>query len=149
MQSAHDLIAIMRAIFQKRVDADCDVFRRAGINEALGVLPSQPKDDGKEILATLYYLEKGKLYLQTQIPKDASLRNVVYSVPALLQSVLPELDERSINVLNHAVGKMNKTYALGRSFSSLEGMSAIPTEAFLSGAELFGQPPSSPPSSPF
>lgn len=145
MQSAHELIAIMRTIFQKRLDAGCHVFQRAGIKEAATVLFFRPEGDCREILATLYYLGKGQFYLQAQFPKKASLSNVAYSVPALLQSILPELDERSINVLNFALGKMNETYAMGRSFSSLEAMSAVPTEAFVSGAQLFGQPPSSPP----
>ncbi len=148
MQSAHDLIALMRAIFQRRVATGCNVFQRAGINEAATVLLSRPEGDCREILATLYYLEKGQLYLQAQFPKNASLSNMTYSVPALLQSILPELDERSINVLNFSVAKMNEAYAMGRSFSSLESMSDIPTEAFLSGAKLFGQPPSSPPFCP-
>jgi hypothetical protein len=69
---------------------------------------------------------------------------VLYSVPALLQSILPEIDVRSVNVLNYAVGQMHEAYERGRSFSELRNLSVVPREAFESAAKLFGQPPTTP-----
>ena len=142
VQSALGLKEMMRAIFGRRVNADCDVLQRAGIDGAMTLVTSEPQKNRKEIFITLYYLKKGELYLKAEIPKDATVQQMVYSVPALLQSILPELDGRSVNVLNYAVREMNKAYEAGKSFSDLHNMSAIPTEAFDAAAKLFGQPPS-------
>jgi hypothetical protein len=142
VKSARGLIEIMHAIFGRRVDADCDVLQRAGIEKEVTLVTSEPPEKRREIFTTLYYVLKGDLYLKAEIPKDATLQYMVYSVPALLQSILPGLDVRSINVLNHAVGKMNEAYHAGESFSDLRNMSAVPTEAFNAAAKLFGQPPS-------
>jgi len=142
VQSALGLKEMMRAIFGRRVNADCDVLQRAGIDGAMTLVTSEPQKNRKEIFITLYYLKKGELYLKAEIPKDATVQQMVYSVPALLQSILPELDGRCVNVLNYAVREMNKAYEAGKSFSDLHNMSAIPTEAFDAAAKLFGQPPS-------
>lgn len=142
VQSALGLKEMMRAIFGRRVNADCDVLQRAGIDVKMTLVTSEPQKNRKEIFITLYYLKKGELYLKAEIPKDATVQQMVYSVPALLQSILPELDGRSVNVLNYAVREMNKAYDAGKSFSDLHNMSAIPTEAFDAAAKLFGQPPS-------
>jgi hypothetical protein len=146
VQSAVGLKEMMSAIFARRVDADFDVLQRAGIDGEMALVSSEPQKNRREITITLYYLSinflKGKLYLKADISKDASIQQVVFSVPALLQSILPELDGRSVNVLNYAVGEMNKAYDSGKSFSELHNLSAIPTEAFDAAAKLFGEPPS-------
>src|SRR4030042_2549441 len=142
VQSALGLKEMMRAIVGRRVNADGDVLQRAGIDGAMTLVTSEPQKNRKEIFITLYYLKKGELYLKAEIPKDATVQQMVYSAPALLQSILPELDGRSVNVLNYAVREMNKAYDAGKSFSDLHNMSAIPTEAFDAAAKLFGQPPS-------
>ncbi len=146
-ESAKRLKEMMSAIFARRVEAAGNVLQRAGIDGEMTLVTSEPQKNRREIIATLYYLSmsllKGKLYLKADIPKDASIQHMVFSVPALLQSILPELDGRSVNLLNHAVGEMNDFYKAGRSFSDLSNMSAIPTEAFDAAAKLFGQPPSS------
>jgi len=142
MQSAKDLKEMMRVIFNRRVDAGRDVLQRAGIDGAMTLVTSELQKNRKEIFITLYYLKRGELYLKAEIPKEATVQQMVYSVPALLQSILPELDGRSVNVLNYAVKEMNKAYDAGKSFSELHNMSAIPTEAFDAAAKLFGQPPS-------
>ncbi len=145
VQSANRLKEMMRAIFGRRVDHGCNVLQRAGIDGTMTLGTSEPQKNRREIITTLYYLSinllKGELYLKADIPKDASIQHMVFSVPALLQSILPELDGRSVNVLNYAVGEMNKAYDAGKSFSDLHNMSAIPTEAFDAAAKLFGQPP--------
>ncbi len=147
VQSASRLKEMMGAIFARRVDAACDVLQRAGVDGEMTLVTSEPQENRREIIATLYYVSmsflKGKLYLKADIPKDAAIQHVVFSVPALLQSILPQLDGPSINILNYAVGEMNKFYKAGRSFSDLSNMSAIPTEAFDAAAKLFGQLPSS------
>jgi hypothetical protein len=148
VQSAQDLMGMMKAIFSRRVDAEVNVLQRAGIDGEMALVTSEPQKNRREIITTLYYLSmnilKGKIYLKADIPKDASIQHVVFSVPALLQSILPELDGRSVNLLNHAVGEMNEFYKAGRSFSDLSNMSAIPMEAFDAAAKLFGQPPTTP-----
>jgi len=147
VQSAKRLKEMMSAIFARRIDSACDVLQRAGIDGEMTLVTSEPQKNRREIITTLYYLSvnvlKGELYLKADIPKDASIQHVVFSVPALLQSILPEMDGRSFNVLNYAVGEMNKAYDSGKSFSDLHNMSAIPKEAFDAAAKLFGQPPSS------
>jgi len=148
VQAANELKEMMRGIFSRRVDADCDILQRAGIAGTMALVTSEPQKNRREIITTLYYLSinllKGELYLKADIPKYASIQHMVYSVLALLQSILPELDVRSVNVLNYAVGEMNKAYDAGKGFSELHNMSAIPTEAFNAAAKLFGQPPSQP-----
>lgn len=144
IQSANWLKKMMRTIFGRRVDVDCDALQRAGIDGTVTLVDYEPQKNRKEIFITLYYLKKGELYLRAEIPKDATVQQMVYSVPALLHSVLPELDARSVNVLNYAMAKMNEAYNAGRNFSELHNMSAIPTEAFDAAAKLFGQSPSQP-----
>ena len=148
VQSANRLKEMMRAIFGKRVDHGCNVLQRAGIDGAMILATSEPQKNRREIITTLYYLSinlmKGELILKADIPKDSSIQHMVFSVPALLQSILPELDGRSVNVLNYAMEEMNKAYDAGKSFSEIHNMSAIPTESFDAAAKLFGQPPSQP-----
>ena len=145
VQSANELKEMMRAIFGRRVDHDCNVLQRAGIDGTMTLVTSEPQKNRREIITTLYYLSinllKGELYLKADIPKDVSVQHMIYSVPALLQSLLPELDGRSVNVLNYAMGEMNKAYDAGKSFSELPNMSSIPTESFDAAAKLFGQTP--------
>jgi hypothetical protein len=145
LQGANELKEMMRTIFGRRVDADCDVLQRAGIGGTMSIVTSEPQKDRREISATLYYhrihFTKGELYLEADIPRDASIQHMVFSVPALLQSILPKLDRRSVNVINYALVQMNYLYGAGRNFSDLSNMSAIPTEAFNAAAKLFGQPP--------
>jgi hypothetical protein len=140
IQSARGLIDLMRIIFSRRVDAECNVLQRGGIHGNITLVSSEP-EKGRAISATLYYLSRDKLYLQVSIPREASLDHVVYSVPALLECILAELDARSVNVLNYAVGRMNEAYQEGKNFSELRNLSEIPVEAFDSAAQLFGQPP--------
>jgi len=142
IESAKELMEMMRAIFRRRVDPDCDVLQRGGIDQAMTLVKSETQEKRREITTTLYYIRRGELYLKTDIPKNATTQHILYSVPALLQSILPELDARSVNVLNYAVAKMHEAYQAGKSFSELGNMSAIPTETFDSAAKLFGQPPS-------
>jgi hypothetical protein len=143
VQAANRLKEMMGAIFCRRVDAACDILQRAGIGGEMTLVTSEPQKNRREIITTLYYYSihilKGELYLKADIPKDASIQHMVFSVPALLHAILPELDERSVNVLNYAVREMNKAYDAGRSFSDLQNMSAIPREGFDAGAKLFGQ----------
>src|SRR4030042_6415735 len=145
VQSANGLKEMMGVIFGKRVDTDCDVLQRAGIDGTVTLVAAEPGKNRREIITTLYYLSinlmKGELYLKADIPKDVSVQHMIYSVPALLQSLLPELDGRSVNVLNYAMGEMNKAYDAGKSFSKLPNMSSIPTESFDAAAKLFGQTP--------
>ena len=145
VQSANGLKEMMGVIFGKRVDTDCDVLQRAGIDGTVTLVAAEPGKNRREIITTLYYLSinlmKGELYLKADIPKDVSVQHMIYSVPALLQSLLPELDGRSVNVLNYAMGEMNKAYDAGKSFSELPNMSSIPTESFDAAAKLFGQTP--------
>ena len=145
VQSANGLKEMMGVIFGKRVDTDCDVLQRAGIDGTVTLVAAEPGKNRREIITTLYYFSinfmKGELYLKADIPKDVSVQHMIYSVPALLQSLLPELDGRSVNVLNYAMGEMNKAYDAGKSFSELPNMSSIPTESFDAAAKLFGQTP--------
>ena len=143
IQSARGLVDLMRIIFSRKVDAECSVSQRAGIQENMTLLSSEPQKKGRAISMTLYYLSRDKVYLKADIPREASVDQVVYSVPALLEHILPELDGRSVNVLNYAMGRMNEAYKGGRSFSELRNLSEIPVEAFQAAAQLFGQPPSS------
>jgi hypothetical protein len=142
IQSARALIDLMRIIFSRRVDAECNVLQRAGIDGNMTLVSSEPQKKGRTISATLYYVSRDKLYLKVHIPKDASIEHVIYSVPALLERILPELDGRSVNVLNYALGKMNEAYKEGKSFSEVRHLSEVPVEAFQAAAQLFGQPPS-------
>jgi len=119
-------------------------LKRAGIDGKIALVTSEPRKKGRTVSATLYYLSRDKLYLQVDIPKDTSIEQAVYSVPALLERILPELDGRSVNVLNYAVGKMNDSYKAGKSFSKSHNLSAIPSEAFDAAVQFFGQPPSFP-----
>jgi hypothetical protein len=144
IQSAKALKEMMRKIFSRRVDRGNNVLERVGIDGAVTLTASEREKNHPQISLTLYYLSRDQLYLQAEIPKDASLRQVLYSVPALLQSILPELDVRSLNVLNYAVAQMNEAYDRGRSFSELRNLCVVPQEAFESAARLFGQPPLSP-----
>lgn len=144
IQSAQDLMGMMKAIFSRRVDAEVNILQRAGIEGAAALVASEPGENRQETFLTLYYLSRERMYLKADVPKGASLRQVLYSVLVLLQSILPELDGRSVNVLNYAVGQMHEAYERGRSFSELRNLSVVPQEAFESAARLFGQPPTTP-----
>ncbi len=57
---------------------------------------------------------------------------MVFSVMALLQAVLREIDQECIDVLNRSLASMNAAYDSGQSYSDMRNLAAIPTRAYMS-----------------
>jgi hypothetical protein len=68
----------------------------------------------------------------TDIPKNGYAQHMVFSVMALLQEALEQVDQPFVRVLNESLEKMNDAYDSGQSFSNLQGLAAVPNAAFIS-----------------
>lgn len=57
---------------------------------------------------------------------------MVFSVMVLLQSILKEIDDDCIDVLNRSLKNMQSAYNSGQSFSEMQNLTTVPTTAYLS-----------------
>ena len=86
----------------------------------------------REIVATLFFVDTTRRHITTDIPRNVYAQHMVFSVAALIQTTLIELDQNCIDVLNRSLSSMNEAYDSGQRYSDMQNLSAIPTKAYLS-----------------
>jgi len=131
-QSAFILKNMIRSLLEKGIRKDSNVFQHAEIDDVAKIVSSSPGNMPREIVATLFFVDTTRRHITTDIPRNAYAQHMVFSVAALIQASLIELDQDCIDVLNRSLSKMNEAYDSGQSYSDMQNLAAIPTGAYLS-----------------
>lgn len=131
-QSAFILKNMIQSLLNKGIQKDSNIFQDADIDDVAKMVSSPPMNMPREIVATLFFVDTTQRHITTDIPRNAYAQHMVFSVAALIQAALIELDQDCIDVLNRSLSGMNEAYDSGQSFSDMQNLVAIPTEAYLS-----------------
>ena len=131
-QSAFILKNMMDAVLAKGICKDTNIFQSADIDDVAKLVTSPAKNVTREMMATLFFINTTQRHITTDIPGNVHAQHMVFSVVALLQSVLKEINQEWIEVLSHSLANMNLAYNSGQSYSDIHNLAAVPTKAFLS-----------------
>lgn len=131
-QSAFVLKKMIDSVLDKGIHKDCNILRSADVDDVAMMIYSPPRNLPREIVATLFFVNTLQRHITTDIPRNIYAQHTVFSVIALLQAVLRELDQLSIDVLNRSLANMNAAYDSGQSYSDMQNLVAIPTRAYMS-----------------
>lgn len=129
-QSASILKNMIQLLLDKGIKQDSNILHDANIDDVAKMVSSSPENLPREIVATLYFVDTTQRHIKTNIPRNAYAQHLVFSVAALIQAALVELDQDCINVLNHSLSAMNEAYDSGKSYADMQNLAAIPTEAY-------------------
>lgn len=132
-QSAFILKNMIQSVLDKGIRKDSNILQDAEIGDVAKVVSSTPGNIPREIVATLLFVDTTRRHITIDIPRNAYTQHMVFSVAALIQATLNELDQDCIDVLNRSLSNMNKAYYSGKNYSEMQNLEAIPTEAYLSG----------------
>lgn len=131
-QSAFILKNMVHSVLAKRIRQDSNILQSADIDDIAMVVSSPPRNVPREIAATLLFVNTTQRRITTDIPRNVYAQHMVFSVMALLQAVLREIDAECIDVLNRSLTNMNAAYDSGQSYSDMQNLAAIPTRAYMS-----------------
>ena len=131
-QSASTLKRMMDSVVTEGVDKDSDILTVANIDDVAQIVTSRPKNDPREIVATLFFVSATRRHITTDIPTNTYVQQMVFSVMVLLQVVINQLDEECVDVLIRALSRMNEAYSLGQEYSDMDSLSSVPNMAYLS-----------------
>ena len=131
-QSAWILKNMMQSVLDEGIRKNSDILQDADIDDVAMMVASPPRNKPREILATLFFVDTMQRHITTEIPRNAYAQHMVFSVMALIQATLSELDQECIDVLNRSLAGMNDAYDAGQSYSDPENLAAVPTKAYLS-----------------
>ena len=131
-QSAFILKNMVHTVIAKGISNDSNIFQIADIDDAATMVSSSPGNVPRKIVATLLFVSTTERQINTDIPTNVYAQHMVFSVMALLQAVLREMDQDSIDVLNRALANMNTAYDSGQSYSDLPNLATVPNSTYLS-----------------
>ena len=131
-KSAFILKNMIQSLLDKGIRKDSNILQDAEIDDVAKVVHSSPRNMPREIVATLFFVDTTRRHITTDIPRNAYAQHMVFSVMALIQAALIELDQDCIDVLNRSLSSMNEAYDSGQSYSDMQNLTTIPTEAYLS-----------------
>ena len=131
-QSAFILKNMVHSVLAKGIRKDFNVLKAADIDDVAMMVSSPPRNVPREIVATLLFVNTMQRHITTDIPRNVYAQQMVFSVMALLQAVLREIDQECIDVLNRSLANMNAAYDSGESYSDMQNLAAIPTRAYMS-----------------
>lgn len=132
-QSAFILKNMVHSVLAKGIRKDSNILQAAGIDDVAMMVSSPPRNVPREIVATLSsFVNTTQRHITTDIPRNVYAQHTVFSVMALLQAVLREIDQECIDVLNRSLASMNAAYDSGQSYSDMRNLAAIPTRAYMS-----------------
>jgi len=131
-QSAFILKNMIRSVLDEGIRKDSNILQIADINDVAMMVFSAPENKPREIVATLFFVDTTRRHITTDIPRSAYAQHMVFSVMALIQAALNELDQYCIDVLNRSLSSMNEAYDCGQSYSDMQNLAAIPTSAYMS-----------------
>lgn len=131
-QSAFILRNMVASILDKGIHKDSNILHDADIDDVAMMVSSPPRNAPREFNAALFFVNTTQRQITTDIPRNAYAQHMVFSVMALLQAALKEIDQEFITVLNRSLMNMNASYDSGQSYSGLQNLAAVPTGAFIS-----------------
>jgi len=131
-QSAFMLKNMIQSLLDKGIRKDSSILQEADIDDVAKIVTSPPRNMPRQIVATLFFVDTTRRHITTDIPRNAYAQHMVFSVVALIQAALIELDHDCIDVLNRSLSSMNEAYDSGQSYSDMQNLVAVPTGAYLS-----------------
>lgn len=131
-QSAAILRGMMNKVLAVGIKKDISVLDVADISDVAKIVSSKPRNVPRQIVATLFFVNTTQRHITTDIPLNIYAQHMVFSVMVLLQSILTEIDDDCIDVLNRSLKNMHSAYDSGQSFSEMHNLAAVPTSAYLS-----------------
>ena len=131
-QSAFILMNMIQSLLDKGIRKDSNILHDAEIDDVAKIVSSSPSNMPREIVTTLFFVDTTRRHIMTDIPRNVYVQHMVFSVAALIQAALIELDQDCIDVLNRSLSNMNEAYDSGQSYSDMQTLAAIPTGAYLS-----------------
>jgi len=131
-QSAFMLKNMIQSLLDRGIRKDSNILHDANIDDVATMVASPPQNVPREIVATLFFVNSTRRHITTDIPRNVYAQHTVFSVMALLQAALKEMDQECIEVLKDSLSNMNDLYASGENYSDMQNLSAIPTKAYLS-----------------
>ena len=131
-QSALILKNMVQSLLDKGIRKDSNILQDAEIDDVAKIVSSSPEDMPREIVATLFFMDTTRRHITTDIPRNVYSQHMVFSVAALIQATLIELDQDCIDVLNRSLSYMNEAYDSGQSYSDMQNLVTIPTGAYMS-----------------
>jgi hypothetical protein len=131
-QSASILRKMMDKVLAIGIKKDTNVLGVADISDVVKIVSLKPHNVPRQIAATLFFVNTTQRNITTDIPQNVYAQQIVFSVMVLLQSILTEIDENCISVLNRSLKNMHSAYDGGQSFSEIQNLAAVPTTAYLS-----------------
>jgi hypothetical protein len=130
--SASILKNMVQSVATKETRKDSNILQSADISDVAMMVSSPPANVPREIVATLFFVDLTQRHITTDIPRNAYAQHIVYSVAALLQAILREIDQESADILSRALVNMNAAYDSGEPYSDMKNLVTIPTGAYMS-----------------
>jgi hypothetical protein len=131
-QSAAILKNMIQSVLTKGLRKDSNVLQSADIDDVAMLVSSPPGNLPRAIVVTLFFVSGVRRHLTSDIPRNVYAQQMVFSVIALLQAALREMDEACVDVLARSLSNMNAAYDSGQSYSEMHNLAAIPTAAYVS-----------------
>lgn len=131
-QSASVLRNMMHSVLAKGIHKGSNILQAADIDDIALMVSSPPRNVPREIVATLFFVNTMQRHISTDIPRNVYAQHMVFSVMALLQAVLSQIDQECVDVLNRSLTSMSAAYDSGQSYSDMQNLAAIPTRAYMS-----------------
>jgi hypothetical protein len=130
-QSAFMLKNMIQSLLDKGIRKDSNILHDADIDDVATMVSSPPVNSPREIVATLFFVDTSRRHITTDIPRNVYAQHTVFSVMAVIQSALNEMDQDCIDVLNRSLSGMNDVYDSGQSYSDMQNLADIPTKAYM------------------
>lgn len=131
-KSAAILQSLVDSLLTVGIRLDSDILPLVNLDDVVQMVDMPPQNNPRKISTTLYFVSPTQRYVTTEFPREVYHQHLVFSFFALLKASLHEMDSECVDILDRALRTMNKAYDSGESFSSMESMARIPTEAYLS-----------------
>lgn len=132
LHAASILKSMVQSLINKGITKNSDILKDADIDDVAGMTSCQPQNLPREIVATLYFVDEFRRAITTHIPRNVYTQHMVFSVAALIQAALIEMDQDSVDLLNRSLSRMNKNYGSGVSYSDIQCLESVPHDAYLS-----------------
>ncbi len=123
------LLTSIERISNARLEQNSHILKIADIDDVVKL--SEPKNQRREFVATLFALSAVMRQIKTKIPLRGFLQQMTFSVPVLIKGALKYLDHEEIKTLQLALKWMNEQYASGVDFRDTRTWASVPIDAFL------------------
>ena len=106
----------MSSLLEQDVEKDSNIFQCVNIDDVASMTSSPPKNNPREIMVTFFFIDTIKRHIVTDIPNNVYAQHMVYSVMALIQTAMKEMDKACITILKRSLLYMNDAYISGQSY---------------------------------